>query len=118
MIDSVPTKGAPSAMVVSHALPAVIRTSSFIVQRRNQVAASIDEVTAIMGVEHGAYYLMDAVGSDIWARIERPRRISDVCDELVAKYDIDESTCQAHVLEFIAELQERGLIEIRDQLAS
>jgi hypothetical protein len=103
-------------MVDSHALPTPIGTSSCIVQRPNQVAASIDGVTAIMGVEHGAYYLMDAVGSDIWARIERPRRVSDVCDELVAEYDVDASTCETQVLEFVAELRERGLIEIQDRL--
>lgn len=101
-------------MFANRASLAPIATSSFIVQRPSQVVAAIDEVTAIMGVEHGAYYLMDAVGSDIWARIEQPRRVSDVCDELVAEYDVDASTCEQHVLEFVAELQKRGLIEMKD----
>ncbi len=40
----------------------------------DKVAATIDEVTAIMSVEKAVYNLIDATGSAIWSKLATPIR--------------------------------------------
>lgn len=80
-----------------------------IVQCGDRTSATIDEVTAVMDPDADAYLLIDAVGSDIWTRIAEPRRIGDICDDLVTAYDVDAQTCSRDVLLFANDLFKRGL---------
>ncbi len=43
--------------------------------------------------------------------MENPRPISEIRDELLKEYEVDEATCETEVLRFLSQTAERGLIE-------
>ena len=86
-----------------------VTLDSRIVQRSDRVSATIDEVTAIMDAEADVYLLIDAVGSVIWSQIAQPARVGDICDRLLAEYQVDAATCERDVLAFSNDIVRRGL---------
>lgn len=32
---------------------------------------------------------MDAIGTEIWHLLERPLKVSEICDELMTRYDVE-----------------------------
>lgn len=73
------------------------------------VAATIDEITAVMDAEAELYYLIDAIGSVIWQRIAEPVRIADLCTELVGEYEVEQADCERDVLKFCNDMVARKL---------
>ncbi len=86
-----------------------ISLDTVIVRSAGRTSATIDEVTAVMDPDADAYLLIDAVGSDIWTRIEKPIRIRDLSATLRTIYDVDSEVCARDVLAFVNELVRRGL---------
>jgi hypothetical protein len=89
-----------------------VTPASVVAQCPGQVAATIDEVTAIMSVDKAVYFLMDATGSVIWGRMAEPTRVSDLCAALVTEYEVDPAACERDVLAFLDDLLARGLARI------
>lgn len=79
-------------------------------QSPDRVAATIDEITAIMDAEKEVYYLIDAIGSVLWTRMEQPISVGDLCDQLLAEYAVDPADCQRDVLAFCRDMVERNLV--------
>lgn len=88
-----------------HDDPAVSRTGDLL-------SCDIDGQTVLMSVEHGMYYGLDLVGSRIWALIETPRRVSEVCDTLVSEFDVSRPACESAVRSYLADLAAHRLVVI------
>jgi hypothetical protein len=86
-----------------------VTLETVLVRRSDHASATIDDVTAIMDPEKDVYFLIDAVGSDIWNRIAHPTSLQEICSELLASYDVDLETCQKDVLAFASDMVARGL---------
>jgi len=61
-------------------------------------------------VAHGLYYGLDAVGGRIWQLLDTPRTVGDICIALGEEFEVDDETCRADVLGFVADLVERGIV--------
>lgn len=59
----------------------------------------------------GSYFATGPVGAEIWALIETPRSLDDVCAALMERFEVDEATCRVEALRFAEELLEAGLAE-------
>lgn len=77
-------------------------------------AAALDRNAVLMDVQSGRYFEFDAIGTDIWTRIAQPRQVDALCADLAADYDASIDTIRASVLTFLAQLADKGLIEVRD----
>ena len=64
----------------------------------------------MMSEAHGRYYGFGAVGGRIWELLGTPRTVAAICLALGEEFDVDDETCRADVLEFIADLVERGIV--------
>ena len=64
----------------------------------------------MMSVAHGLYYGLDAVGGRIWQLLDTPRTVGDICIALGEEFEVDDETCRADVLGFVADLVERGIV--------
>jgi len=72
-----------------------------IVQRDPDViAAEADQDLVMVSIANGFYYGVSDVAREIWEAIERPKKISDLIDDLAASYNIDRSTCEEETLSF------------------
>ena len=90
----------------------VIEKSSVIRQSEDQVAAEVDGEVVMMSVEKGNYYGLDEVGSRIWALIETPCTLDELCDALAAEFDVERATCERDVTRFLEEMAEQGLVRV------
>ena len=52
-----------------------------------------------------------------WALVQSPAPLADVRDAIVGEFDVDEATCERDLLEFVAELERNGMIEVVDERA-
>jgi hypothetical protein len=82
-------------------------------KRQDITAADLDGEIGMMDIEHGRYYALDPVGSDIWRLLTEPVTARDICDTLMTEYDVDRETCQTQALEFLNELSRKGLLDVQ-----
>lgn len=95
----------PSATALATALATVVRT-------RDVLAADVDGELVLMSVEQGLYFGLDAIGADIWGRLEEPVRVADLCASLAADYEGDPATIERDVLALLDRMAARGLVAV------
>lgn len=91
----------------------LITLCSTICRSENQLSAAIDDELVLMSVEKGNYYGLDAIGTDIWQRLEGPVMVADLCTALGKDYVADAETIRRDVLALLERLMAEGLIEIK-----
>ena len=77
-----------------------------------QVSCQINDEVAILDLERSLYFGLEGTGVQIWDALEQPRSASELCDQLVAKFEVSRSDCERDVMKLLASLQDEGLIEI------
>jgi hypothetical protein len=86
-------------------------TLDSIIQRDPEIiAAEADKDLIMVSIATGSYYGLSDVARAIWEAIERPKRISDLIDDLTASYQIDSSSCEEQTLSFLEALLNEGLL--------
>lgn len=76
------------------------------------LASEVGGEIVMMNIESGKYYGINSVGSEIWKLLETPIVVSDICKELIKIYEIDDSTCEAEVLDFLQSLEKENMIQL------
>ncbi len=85
-------------------------TDERLVRRAHIVDAEVDgEVVALDG-QSANFYGMNDVASRIWRLLAEPITPDEVCDALLAEYDVSRPECERAVRRHIAELIAEGLI--------
>jgi Coenzyme PQQ synthesis protein D (PqqD) len=90
--------------------------SSIVSRRSNAVAREVgDGVTAILDLDDGVYYKIDAVGTAVWTLLDpRPLTIEQITHAIVAEREVETEACRRDVLAFVDELAAAGLVEVGD----
>lgn len=91
-----------------------ISADSVVVRSDQPISAEVDAEIVILSAKAGAYFGLGEIGSEIWKRMGTPRRISDICMELVEQYDVEPQTCERDTLAFMTQLLADDLIRIVD----
>lgn len=82
------------------------------IQRADSVLSSqMEDGMVMMDIEKGAYYDLDPVGARIWALLEMPRTLDELCQVLTEEFDVDLAACRADTAEFLETLNDKGLIK-------
>ncbi|MFA6112366.1 MAG: PqqD family protein [Sphingomonas sp.] len=83
------------------------------------VEAEIDGELVALHIENGTCYSFNATAAHIWALLDRPRSVADICAALTADFDVDPATCGDQVVLLLRDLQKDGLAVLEgDQAAS
>jgi len=85
-------------------------TSNSVIQRTDLIGSEIDSEMVFFNHNTGKYFGTGVVGADIWAYVESPKSISEICDYLVEIYDIDRDTCETQVQKFVKEMIAGGIV--------
>lgn len=73
-------------------------------------AAAADGQIVLMQIEDGEYFSLDAIGSEIWRRLEVSKRVDVLIAELQDYFDGDAATIEREVIDFLSLLKDSGLI--------
>jgi hypothetical protein len=92
--------------------PIEIDLNSVVVQTEDLLSSELDGDTVLMSLTQASYYGLDSTAQSIWNMIAQPSRVADLCEQLVAEYDVDRTTCEQKVCDFLNELNKEGLIHI------
>ena len=65
----------------------------------------------MLNLKSGLYFGLDEVGAWIWQALKEPRPAVELCQAVRDRFEVDETQCQAQVLEFLTELEKAGLVE-------
>jgi hypothetical protein len=89
-----------------------IDVDKVVVQKEDLLTSELDGDTVLMSMTQAAYYGLDLTAQRIWNMIAQPHRVADLCEQLIADYDVDRATCEQHVCTFLTELNKEGLIRV------
>ncbi|MBK1875655.1 PqqD family protein [Pelagicoccus mobilis] len=92
-----------------------IDKSCIVSQSSEQLSCELDGEVVSMSIAEGSYFGINGVGSEIWRRIKSPRRVDELCQELVSKFEVSPEQCEADVLEFLEELRGSGLLTLSEE---
>lgn len=80
------------------------------VQNKDVIQSKIGDEVVMLDIESGFYFGLNTVGSEIWSHLSEPITIDDLINKLMARFDIDQATCQKDTTEFINQLLEKNII--------
>jgi hypothetical protein len=89
----------------------MLEPSTVVKQSPRQVSCNLNEEVAILDLDQALYFGLEGVGAHIWAELERPRSVAEICRSIAESFDVGEADLEADVLKFLQQLQEVGLIE-------
>lgn len=89
-------------------------TPATIVSRKpDLLTAEVNGEIVLMSVQDGLYFGLNAVSSDIWRRLETPVQVAALCRALADDYQGDPAVIERDVLDHLATLATKHLVEIR-----
>ena len=95
-----------------------ISSDSIVVATESQVSTALGAETVILHFDKGAYFGLNEVGTAIWGRLQQPQTVTQLCDAVLAEYEVEPEKCQNDVLNLLEKLHSEGLIEVRSEPGS
>jgi len=92
-----------------------VTTSSVVVSSDNVTSTQIEGESILLDLEEGVYYGLNSVGGAIWEEIQEPMLIEDIVRAITNTYDVERGQCREDVLALVADLEENGLVDVRDE---
>jgi hypothetical protein len=75
------------------------------------MARQVGEDCVMLDLANGTYFGLDAIGARVWRLLGEGRSLQEVCDALVAEYDVTAAQAEADVTSLVAELAAHGLVD-------
>jgi hypothetical protein len=92
-------------------MPWALNDSTLVKRSEQQVSCVLNGEIALLNLESAVYFGLSGTGAFIWSRLEAPRSVGSLCDDVTAEFDVAPQTCRDDVLKFLVRLHEAGLIE-------
>ena len=86
--------------------------SDLISRKPTLVGADVANEAILLDVDSGYFFQLNKTAARIWALVETPRSFEDLCTALGEGFDVDPAQCRSDVGEFVADMRERGLLEV------
>jgi len=106
--------GEDGVSVVKRALS----VSSIVVATKDQVSSDLAGEVAILHLNAGTYYGLDAMGARIWGLIQKPRTVGEIREVLVSEYEVEPARCESDLIALLQRLADEELIEVRDETST
>ncbi len=74
--------------------------------------AEVDGDLVALHIENGTYYSFNETAARIWALLDRPKSVPELCAALALEFDVDAEQCGDQVLLLLRDLQGDGLVEL------
>lgn len=85
-----------------------------LVRSQDMIATEVDGEIVLISLDDGRYYGLDSVASEIWRRLEAPKRADTLCSELQAHFEGDPDTIAREAMEFLRTMADQRLISAAD----
>lgn len=92
--------------------PAKLATSDVVRPSPDVLTAHKDGVAVLLDLRREIYLSLDEAGTIIWSELEQGARPGTIYERLAAEFAAPVEVLQADADRFLAELRERGLLEV------
>jgi hypothetical protein len=86
--------------------------NSRVARSKEVLASEVDGEVVMMSIEQGNYSGLDGIGSEIWKLLEKPMPVSEICETMMARYEVERDVCEKDVLAFLSDLASDDTIRI------
>lgn len=84
-----------------------------IVRKNDDIfSGMVDDEMVAMSIQNGKYYQMNGTGSRLFALLDEPRSVGELCRELEGRYRVEAAELRRDVFEFVREMSGYGLIVV------
>jgi hypothetical protein len=87
-----------------------ITCMSTVGRRSDLLSEEVEGAIVMTNIAAGYYYGMENIARRIWQVLGQPTRVTELCAALTVEYDVETSTCERDVLEFLNVLEAEGLV--------
>jgi hypothetical protein len=91
-----------------------ISENSIVQSVKNQISSDLGGEAVILNMNTGIYHGLNEVGAFVWNLIEQPQLVQDIQQRLLQEYEIEVSVCKLDLFALLKDLQDAGLIEIKN----
>lgn len=77
------------------------------------VAADVADNAVLLDIDSGYFFQLNRTGAAVWSLVAEPQSLGAICDRMAGEFRVDPETCRSDVIEFVGDLLERGVLEIR-----
>lgn len=74
------------------------------------IANSVGDEMVVLHLANGTYFGLDPIGALLWEGLQSGALASDVCDQILERYEIDRETAENDLRQFLGELASSDLI--------
>lgn len=78
--------------------------------RKDVTGATVEGDLILFDPVSGKYFATGEVGADIWAHLEEPVTLGELCSRMAEAYAVDEEVCRKDVVDFVERLRASGLV--------
>jgi hypothetical protein len=78
------------------------------------LGSELGSEVVMLSLRDGTYYGLEDVGAEVWRLLQHPVTIRRIVEVLVDTYDVSATRCRADVINLVADLRDRGLVDVRD----
>lgn len=82
------------------------------------MARQVGEETVILDLASGTYFGLDAVGARIWQLLTEGRSSAEVCDTMLAEFEVSRDEFERDLFDLLSTLADKGLIQYSASSAS
>ncbi len=90
----------------------MIEISSTVSASSDLLSAQIDGELIMMDMDSGHYFNLDRIGTVIWQELAQPRKVADLCQFLVERYEAPFSEIERDVLDLLRQMADKKLIRV------
>jgi hypothetical protein len=85
---------------------------SVLVREEEVVAQKVKDEVVMLSLKTDRFYALNAVGTEIWALLEDPMSVADLCLALQRSFDVKLSTCLKDVTALIEDMRREALVRV------
>lgn len=85
-----------------------------VVDRDNAISETLDGEVVVIHLHSGAYYSADALGTELWNRLENGASVAGLSRELAQRFDADDGVIAEALDDFVSTLRREGLVKVAD----
>lgn len=94
-------------------MPATDIDEAMMVSRsQNMIAADVGDEAVILDIQSGYFFQLNRTAALVWGLLEAPISAGALCAKMAESHSVDPAICRGDVMEFIADMRDRGLIAI------
>jgi hypothetical protein len=87
-----------------------------VVASAEAVSCDLGDGTALLDLKSNQYYTLNKVGSFVWTLIQSPKTCEEICEAMMARYDVPASRCAADLSTLLTSLEAACLVRLENEI--